>query len=280
MSINLNLNSSSATYNASYLFNAWTRYVKKEKAGYFTISNKLEEYLPYIKSPALNLYTFYAIHARNEQGYSYYSNATLSEILQVSPKTITNWNATLQDLGLIYRDKRNNSSWLTYLLPLSDFAINISNKNNLGDLKELLHHLGYKESNTVHLYINTVKLATPKSIKYKYTIYQKKIKDNKKTLITRNIFLRDNDKTDSLQLPNNINEFTWQEKEGKTIIIWTPSKNKKENNTKQNRLSIVKQLDSPKNVELFKKKYSAIEDKLQIDDNSNSDNTIADPFNS
>lgn len=38
------------------------------------MSNNIQKYLPLIKSPAINLYLFYAIHAKNELGYSYYSN--------------------------------------------------------------------------------------------------------------------------------------------------------------------------------------------------------------
>ncbi|QIZ03606.1 helix-turn-helix domain-containing protein [Limosilactobacillus reuteri] len=52
---------------------------------------------------------FYAIHAKNEYGYSYFSNDEIAKRLGVSKKTISNWVKTLLDAGLIARKAQLNS---------------------------------------------------------------------------------------------------------------------------------------------------------------------------
>lgn len=124
--------------NITQLYNYWLQQQKASKTGYFLLSNNIQEYLPMLKTPALNLYIFYAIHAKNEYGSSYYSNERIAKELGVSQKTISNWNRLLQDIGLITRKAQQNSSSITYLLPTSDFTIKSNDQEKIGEIINLL----------------------------------------------------------------------------------------------------------------------------------------------
>ncbi|KRM03838.1 helix-turn-helix domain-containing protein [Lactobacillus kitasatonis] len=249
MSIKLNLNKSMDTLNPSYLFNQWTKYVKNNKTGYFMLSNALETYLPFIKSAAMNLYIFYAIHAKNEEGCSYYSNETIARKLNVSVKTISNWNKVLQDVGLIARTPNPNNSSTTYMLPLSDFEINVSSASDQ-DFKRLSSYLnqeGYGSKKYILFYIaDTQKM-------YKYFPFTKEyvLSEGK---ISRNIYLYNEPKQYLTSINTDIKGFGWYvDSENEFVLVWKPT-NKSENNPK-NRLEIIKQLDSQEAIESFQANY-------------------------
>lgn len=103
------------------LYSVW-KDTKKKTDGYVMLANELEEYLKDLKKPSLNLYMFYAIHADNNNGESFYSLEQISRILKVSVKTVSNWNKELEEVGLIKRKQQYNRSARTFLLPLSDFV--------------------------------------------------------------------------------------------------------------------------------------------------------------
>lgn len=250
MSIKLNLNRSiDIAYNPSYLFNQWTRYVKNNKTGYFMLSNALEDYLPFIKSAAMNLYIFYAIHAKNEEGCSYYSNETIARKLKVSVKTISNWNKVLQDVGLIVRTPNPNNSSTTYMLPLSDFEINMPSDSDptFNKLGSYLSQEGYGSKSSIFFYIVNTQTM------YKYYPFTKEyiFSEGK---ISRSIYLY----TESHQLLTTINtdikDFGWCiNSKNEFILIWKPT-DKSENNPK-NRLEIIRQLDSQEAIESFRTNY-------------------------
>lgn len=136
------------------IYKEWLNFVKTQKnVGYFIISNNIEEYLPFIKSPAINLYLFYAAHAKNGKGFSFYSIDKLAEKLKVTPKTINNWNATLSDLGLIFRSSNSYHSSRTQLLPATNFLIdpkkNITSPEMVIDT--LTNDLGYKAQTKISI---------------------------------------------------------------------------------------------------------------------------------
>lgn len=250
MSIKLNLNKSIDTVlNPSYLFHQWTKYVKNNKTGYFMLSNALENYLPFIKSAAMNLYIFYVIHAKNEEGCSYYSNETIARKLNVSVKTISNWNKVLQDVGLIIRTPNPNNSSTTYMLPLSDFEINVSSASDQ-DFKRLSSYLnqeGYSSKKYILFYIaDTQKM-------YKYFPFTKEyvLSEGK---ISRNIYLYNEPKQHLTSIDTDIKDFGWHiDSENEFVLVWKPT-NKSENNPK-NRLEIIKQLDSQEAIESFQANY-------------------------
>lgn len=136
--IDLKLSQNNKSMNITQLYNYWLQQQKASKTGYFLLSNNIQEYLPMLKTPALNLYIFYAIHAKNEYGSSYYSNERIAKELGVSQKTISNWNRLLQDIGLITRKAQQNSSSITYLLPTSDFTIKSNDQEKIGEIINLL----------------------------------------------------------------------------------------------------------------------------------------------
>ena len=249
MSIKLNLSDSSTPLNPTFLYNKWIQYVKDNKTGYFMLPNSLENYLPYIGSAAINLYVFYAIHAKNGEGHSYYSNETIARTLNVTQKTITNWNKTLQDLGLIIRKSRSNSSSDTYMLPLSDFIIDLKSVNN--DKNKVINFLeqeGYRNKGNINLYV------TSESGKiYKYNLFERtySVKDFK---MIRKILLAKVEVNNNLSKIHTSDELMWFEKNG-FYIVWNA---KKSDNVSKNRLDLVSQLDSEDKVNAFKRNYQQL----------------------
>lgn len=161
------------------IYKEWLNFVKTQKnVGYFIISNDIEEYLPFIKSPAINLYLFYAAHAKNSKGFSFYSIDKLAEKLKVTPKTINNWNATLSDLGLIFRSPNPYHSSTTQLLPTTNFLIDP--KNNITSpemiIDTLTNELGYKPKTKISILFlneNSSILKTFQLYKRVYSIEKK-----------------------------------------------------------------------------------------------------------
>ena len=251
MNIKLNLTQSSQPLNPSFLYNKWTQYVKDNKTGYFMLSNSLEDYLPYISSAAINLYVFYAIHAKSNEGYSYYSNETISRILNVSQKTITNWNKTLQDLGLIARRAKSNSSSDTYLLPLSDFIIDLSKINNDDrEVMDFLNQEGYSKRTFINLYV-----SSEPNKRYCYSIFERNyaVKDFK---MTRKILLgKVQSINNSIEIDLN-EQIMWCKINDNFCIIWNTKK--KSNNNQKGRLDLVSQLDTANKIKIFKKNYPQV----------------------
>ena len=109
----------------SFLYREWMK-IKKEQGGYFILANNILQYLPLLKnSAAINLYLYYTEVARNLEGFSWHSISTISKRLQTSERTINNWNNVLLDAGLILRNSGTKNSYVTQLLPLEDFLLNI-----------------------------------------------------------------------------------------------------------------------------------------------------------
>lgn len=142
----MDLKLSSKSISDSYLYASWLDFIKQQKTGYFLMSNTIEEYLPLITTPAMNLYIFYAIHSKNHEGSSYYSIDTIANKLGVSQKTISNWNKTLSEAGLITRNPQFNSSTVTQLNPTTDFILNSNTNHETINLeKQLTQSYGYEK---------------------------------------------------------------------------------------------------------------------------------------
>jgi hypothetical protein len=124
------------------LYGIWKQ-IKKNTDGYLLIANEIEDYLKDLKKPSLNLYMFYAIHADNDNGDSYYSLDKIAKILNVSVKTISNWNRELEEVGLIKRKQQYNNSAITFLLPLSDFIF-LDKQSKIDDFVLDISNEGYK----------------------------------------------------------------------------------------------------------------------------------------
>lgn len=167
MAIDLGLYSQKTKLNYEInLYKKWKSF-KKNIGGYFLISNSIEEYLPYLNGGATNLYLFYLIHAKNDSGYSFYSTESIANQLEVSVRTISNWNKILIDLGLISRQSGKSSS-RTYILPTSNFTI----FNNTDDnFIEVLKDNGYHHENDITL---CQKAKNGVILFYKYTPYFRK----------------------------------------------------------------------------------------------------------
>lgn len=142
------------------------------KGGYFTLSNDISDYFPFLRnSDADILYLFYAIKADNDFGTSTYGIDTLSEKLNVTRKTINNWNNILIDAGLISRYKSSKyKSSVTELLPLKDAIIRPHKDNVARTLYHLKKLNGYTLNSVVYLNLK----CKGKAIIHKYIIASKR----------------------------------------------------------------------------------------------------------
>lgn len=168
-----------------FIYQQW-KYFKKKIGRYCLIPNEIIQYLPLLSGPELNLYMFYAINADNNYGNSYYSIITIANYLNVSLKTINNWNTKLERLGLIKREVlANGGSSVTQLLPLTNFILRPTSRD-LARSRNQLEKSGYQVTNKLHLVIFH---KNNKITKLKYTIYYRQ---GPSTL--KDIFARDSKK--------------------------------------------------------------------------------------
>lgn len=100
----------------------WMNYRKTAKKNFMMIPKEFIEskYIQAINSNAVSLYLYYIYRAKNETGISWPSISRIAEDLNVSEKSINNWNATLENIGLIHRESGFLSK-TTYLLPISNY---------------------------------------------------------------------------------------------------------------------------------------------------------------
>lgn len=120
--------SDSLTEYLSDNYNKWRTLQSENKSNkpFFQLYTDFLKYLPALKSGSVSLYLYYGFHANNSKGDSWHSVETIARNLNVTERSINNWNKSLIDLGLIYRVKGVKKSAKTYLLPLSDYYIEIN----------------------------------------------------------------------------------------------------------------------------------------------------------
>lgn len=256
---------SSTTLNK--LYNTWIEFTKNEKTGYFLVSNGIKDYLPLIKSPAINLYIYYCYHANNKNGDSFVSIDTAAKDLGVSPKTINNWNATLSDLGLIRRLGRSYTSSITQLLPTSNFIIDTTQDNGLNFQAAsniLTNELGYKRK--VCIEIAFLKEKPQKAITYfifsrNYEIKDKKGKPsniNRLIALISNVKLLDSYLSPDLYLPDN-KEWAYYKQEHTPDSLDLKLFTAKTNIPNKDTLEILKDLKDSDSISAFKRKYPEYE---------------------
>ena len=105
---------------------------------------------------------YYAFAAKNEDGGSWHSIETICKNLDVSDRSIVNWNNQLEELGLIYRAKGTRKSRSTYILPLTSYAIELTPEK----LKQIFWEVEFFEPNkytrAFGVYQTVTKLIIPK----------------------------------------------------------------------------------------------------------------------
>lgn len=106
----------------------WRKCMKDTNANFYILSNDLVKYLPVLKSGAMNLYLYYCFSANNKTGENWKSTDTIARELETTTRSINNWNNDLKQLGLISRKSKNKSSKTTFLLPISNFFVDYSNR--------------------------------------------------------------------------------------------------------------------------------------------------------
>ena len=109
---------------------------------FFMLYKNFDEYLKEISSGALKLYLYYGFHSKNETGESWHSIETISRYFEVSERTVNNWNKELIEMGLIFRNSKDNKrNKTTYLLPLSTTCFKVKNLEDL-ESKDFLSVFG------------------------------------------------------------------------------------------------------------------------------------------
>lgn len=125
--INLNLDKSrEEKYTAQQHFGRnyeyWREYRQNLKQPFAMVPSEIVNYTSEIKTKALSLYLYYCYMANNKTGKSWAAIETIAAQMDVSTKSINNWNSQLEELGLIYRVSEGRNSKTTYVLPVSSFV--------------------------------------------------------------------------------------------------------------------------------------------------------------
>lgn len=139
----LNINNSVTNSDSEHIkenYQKWREFQKDNDSNFLILNNSFNEYLPVLKTGALNLYLFYCFHSKNKTGENWYSLDTLAKELNTSKRSIINWNEELVSVGLIYRQDEGKTSKTTFLLPTSNFFLDFREKTNFEDYKKI-----YKE---------------------------------------------------------------------------------------------------------------------------------------
>lgn len=256
---------SSTTLNM--LYNTWLNYTKNEKTGYFLVSNGIKDYLPLIKSPAINLYIYYCYHANNKKGDSFVSIDTMAKDLNVSSKTINNWNTILSDLGLIRRLNRSYTSSKTQLLPTSNFIIDTTQDNSLDYTTTsgmLTNELGYKRS--IRVSIVFLKEKPQKIITYDLFSRDYEIKDKKGKTSSINRLIALVSKTSAIEsqhLPDNKQEWSYYNPKNTNDPLSITLVTTVTNIPNKDTLEILKDLSKPNGISDFKEAYSEYKDPTE-----------------
>ncbi|MCM3625263.1 MULTISPECIES: helix-turn-helix domain-containing protein [Brevibacillus] len=90
------------------------------KDGFFPVFKDFEYYLPKISGGAVSLFIYLGIHSNNKTGECYHDLERIAKFFDKTPRTITNWFAELEDIGLIERFQlKLNGVAHTFIVPYS-----------------------------------------------------------------------------------------------------------------------------------------------------------------
>lgn len=104
-------------------YEQWREFSKESKENFYILPSGLKKYLSFFDGKALNLYLYYCLHSKNETGESWHSTKKCADSLNVTERSINNWNKILEEIGLIKRTSTDKLSKSTFLLPISDFIV-------------------------------------------------------------------------------------------------------------------------------------------------------------
>lgn len=136
----LNINNFITNSEGKYLrenYQHWREFQQENDSNFLILNDSFKQYLPILKTGALNLYLFYSFHSKNKTGENWYSLDTLAKELNTSKRSIINWNEELQNVGLIYRQDEGKASKTTFLMPTSNFFLDLRGKTNFEDYQKI-----------------------------------------------------------------------------------------------------------------------------------------------
>lgn len=139
----------------------WREFNQKAKSSFTAIDNSFftKKILSNLEPGPLKLYLYFSHVASNEYGHSWHSISSIAEYFDAQTRTIDNWIKVLVDKNLIYRAKKGNKSYTTYLIPFSDtLIIHPAPKKRTDDDQGLLDDLITKIQGLKFLYGEIVKV--------------------------------------------------------------------------------------------------------------------------
>lgn len=185
----------------------YSNWINSKQENFARLYNSLKDYLPYISKGPLSVYIVYLIHANNETGSSFPSIDTIANMLDVSDRTINNWNSVLLDLGLIYREKTGSRlSSTTFLLPTSDYIVFKKTQNILSAINDL----GYREHQKI---IRFIQKDNHSYSNFEYKMFYREYSNNivRKVFFGEKIGMNKEDKRKIEQLNLESAEIRWFE---------------------------------------------------------------------
>lgn len=115
-------------------YGSWRVFNQNISEGYVALFNSFKNnLLKELDGGALRLYIYFSLHANNSEGHSWHSIDTIANYFDVQTRTVDNWISILTEKGLIYRAKKSNKSYTTYLLPYSETLIELTPTRSFKD---------------------------------------------------------------------------------------------------------------------------------------------------
>jgi len=201
---------------------------KDHKNPYVILDKELYKYFPFLSNGSVKLYMLYVFQAKNETGESWHSVQSQADLLNVSKRSIDNWNNELIKLDLIARISNNKSSTSTFVLPVSDFSIRNNNGSMIivdnkqdnkidGELKYIFflyqwYSIGSEEKKEMKIYSETSYIYQ-KEVNYHDKSIRKRKIINQATTGTVNLSISSNEVINDIYIIKNIDFIEGEYKE-------------------------------------------------------------------
>lgn len=100
---------------------SWRDFNRDAKVPFFALYEGFKDkHLADLEPGPLRLYLYFGFAANNTYGHSWHSISTIANFFGTQTRTIDNWISKLVQAELIYRERTDQRSSTTYLIPYSD----------------------------------------------------------------------------------------------------------------------------------------------------------------
>lgn len=102
----------------------WRKKQFADKKPFFPVFKEFTEYLEHLSPGAVTLFLYIGLYGNNQSGECYHSIETIAAFFHKTPRTISNWIAELEDIGLIERFQiEKNGVSHTFLRPYPNIEL-------------------------------------------------------------------------------------------------------------------------------------------------------------